>query len=325
MKRASLLIFAAFISVPLTPAHSGTESGMNALLVINSGTEAFDKDFQKYLADNGARILRAFPPHAFIGYVPAALDKPLADRFGVEVYRSRIDDLTPLARYGGEVFRAVNEWNKHLQEDPPEAPLVISHKVFRAKEGTAIVLSWNEVMKAVEYRLEIARDEGFGDIVFKTFPTANRYELYPAFFEDGVYYWRVAGILVLNMGEKVESRFSETFSFPVSRPAGAAAVPAPRLPKSMAVKGGRPLAWQTGPAFRYYRVQLAGTAKFSDLLVDDFTDKNSYPTSGLQLESGAAYYLRLMGASDSAAGPWSAPCKVRIDGPGDAGKEAEKQ
>lgn len=316
MKRASLLIFTAFISVSSIPARSGSETGMNALLVINSRTEAFDKDFQRYLADNGARIIRAFPPHAFIGCVPEALDKPLADRYGARVYRSKIDDLTPLARYGGEVFRAVNEWNKHLQEDPQEAPLVISHKVLQAKKGAAIVLSWNSVMKAAEYRLEIARDAGFGEIVVKTSPAANRYELYPAFFEDGVYYWRVAGLLTLNSGATVRSRFSETFSLPVSKTApGAAAVPAPRLPKSIVVKGGRPIAWMKDPAFKYYRVQLAETKEFTDLLVDDFTDRNSYAAAGPGLAYGADYYLRLKGASETASGPWSAPCRVRIERP----------
>lgn len=316
MKKAALGILVLFAAILIAqPAHSGSESDMNALLVIASKTEAFDADFQKYLADNGARIIKAFPPHAFMGYVPWALDKTLAERYGATVYRGRIEDMDRLAKYGESIFLAANEWNKRCQEDPPEAPLVISHKVLRARKGEAIVLSWNDVMKAAEYRLEISRGREFRELILKATPAGSRYELYSAFLADGVYYWRVAAFLTLNNGERVQSRFSDVFSFAVSKPAAAKTVPAPKLPKNMAVKGGEPLAWKKNPDFKYYRVQVGGTKEFSDLVADDFTDTNSYRTAGLPLEYGATYYLRLMGAGGAAAGPWSEPCEVWIGHP----------
>lgn len=337
MRKFAVALFAVLVTALAPIARSQNEADMNALLVVDSQTEAFNRDFQKYLADNGARIIRAFPPHAFMGYIPAALDKTLDKKYGVAVYRARIDDMNQLAKYGERIIYAVNVWNKRFVEDPPEAPLVISHQVRQAKKGGAIVLSWNEVMKAVEYKLEISRDADFNEVVLRASLEQNRYKLYPAFFSDGVYYWRVAGLLTLNNGERMQSRFSDVYSFAVSKPAplrqaskGRAAAsrasagggtmadkpaPAPKIPKTMVLKGRKPLTWEKNPAFKYYRVQIAGEKDFSDLVADDFTDKNSYRTAGLPLEYGVTYYMRLMGADSSVSGPWSEPCEVRIDDP----------
>ncbi|MBI4801847.1 MAG: hypothetical protein HY796_04920 [Elusimicrobia bacterium] len=314
MRKFAVAFFAVLIGAQATTALSRSESDMNALLVVESRTEAFNSDFQKYLADNGARIIRAFPPHAFMGYVPAALDKTLGRKYGAAVYRARIEELNQLAGYGESVIYAVNVWNKRFVEDPPEAPLVISHQVRQAKKGGVIVLSWNSVMKAVEYRIEISRDADSNEVVLRASLEQNRYELYPAFFADGVYYWRVAALLTLNNGERAQSRFSDAYSFAVSKPAApGASAAAAKLPKTLALKGGKPLAWEKNPAFKYYRVQLAETKDFSDLIADGFTDTNSYKTAGLPLEYGATYYLRLMGAVGSVSGTWSEACEVRVD------------
>lgn len=310
-----------------TPAQDG--STMNALLIVDSDSAAFNKDFQKYLADNGARIINAYPPHAFMGYVPASLDAALAKNYRTSVYRAKIEDMSIVAKYGENAFFAVNVWNKHFVEDPPEAPLVISYDVKQAKKGAAIVLSWNEVMKASEYRLQISPDTDFKTITLETVLRRNSYEMIPAFFPDGVYYWRVAGLLMLNNGERREGRFSEElYSFAVSKPAAAAArapLPAPATAKVMTLKGRKPLTWEKTPAFKYYRVQVAGTNDFSDIIADAFTDKNIYKTAELPLEYGGTYYMRLMGSDGSAAGPWSEPCEVRIENPMTVGGGALKK
>ncbi len=329
MRKFIFILLAGLAPVFAGGALAADSGEMNALMIVDSDSAAFNKDFQKYLADNGARIITAYPPHAFMGYVPAALDAALAKNYRTAVYRAKIEDMSVVAKYGENAFFAINVWNKHFVEDPPKAPLVISYKVQQVKKGAAIVLSWNEVMKASEYRLQISPDTDFKTIMLDTVLRRNSYEVYPVFFPDGVYYWRVAGLLMLNNGERREGRFSdELYSFAVSKPASAAArapLPAPTVAKTVTLKGRKPLIWEKMPAFKYYRVQVAGTNDFSDIIADDFTDKNIYKTAELPLEYGGAYYMRLMGSDGSAAGPWSEPCEVRLENPMTIGDSALKK
>ena len=95
-------------------ALAADDSEMNALMIVDSDSAAFNKDFQKYLADNGARIINAYPPHAFMGYVPAALDAALAKDYRTAVYRGKIEDMSVVAKYGENAFFAINVWNKHF-------------------------------------------------------------------------------------------------------------------------------------------------------------------------------------------------------------------
>ncbi len=320
MRKAILIFFAGL--APIFSIRAAAQGGreMNALMIVDSDSAAFNRDFQKYLADNGARVTDAFPPHAFMGYVPAGLDADLVKNYATIVYRAKIDDMSVIAKYGENAFFAVNIWNKHFVEDPPEAPLVISYKVSQQTKGDAIALSWNEVMKATDYKLQIASDKDFTALVLETILNRNNYEVYPAFFPDGIYYWRVSGLLTLNNGEQKEGRFSDAYSFAVSKPASSAAakapLAAPALPKTMALKGRKPLGWTKDPAFKYYRVQLSETADFSAPLLDTFTDKEFYKISGLPIEYEKTYFMRIMGSDGASAGTWSGASSVTFSQPG---------
>ena len=320
MRKAIFILFAGMAPVLFIAAAAQGGAEMNALMIVDSDSAAFNKDFQKYLADNGARVTDAFPPHAFMGYVPGLLDAVLSKDYGTTVYRTKIEDMSIIAKYGENTFFAVNVWNKRFVEDPPEAPLVISYKVSQLKKGDAITLSWNEVMRADAYKLQIASDKDFTAIALETLLKQNHYEVYPAFFSDGIYYWRVSGLLTLNNGEQKEGRFSDAYSFAVSKPASSAAakapLAAPALPKTMALKGRKPLGWTKDPAFKYYRVQLSETADFSAPLLDTFTDKEFYKISGLPIEYEKTYFMRIMGSDGASAGTWSGASSVTFSQPG---------
>ena len=327
MRKAILIFFAGL--APVFSIRAAAQGGreMNALMIVDSDSAAFNRDFQKYLADNGARVTDAFPPHAFMGYVPAGLDADLVKNYATIVYRAKIDDMSVIAKYGENAFFAVNIWNKHFVEDPPEAPLVISYKVSQLKKGDAITLSWNEVMRADAYKLQIASDKDFTAIALETLLKQNHYEVYPAFFSDGIYYWRVSGLLTLNGGGRKEGRFSDAYSFAVSKPASVAAkapLPAPILPKMMALKGRKPLGWPKNPSFRHYRMQLSETSDFSAPLLDAFTDKDFYKISGLPVEYGKPYFMRVMGSDGTSAGAWSEASAVTFDTPGPIANDVRK-
>lgn len=327
MLKAIIMLFAGL--APVSPAGAAAQGGgeMNALMIVASDSAAFNRNFQKYLSDNGARITDAFPPHAFMGYVPPALDAALARDYAAAVYRAKIEDMSVIAGYGENAFFAVNVWNKHFVEDPPEAPLVISRKVTQQAKGDAITLSWNEVMKAGAYRLQIASDKEFSAVVLETRLGRTSYAVYPAFFPDGVYYWRVSGLLTLNTGEKKEGRFSDASTFAVSKPASLAArapMAAPASPGAVVVKGRKPLSWAKSPVFSYYRVQLSETKDFSAPLLDMFTDKDFCKLSGLPVEFDRPYYMRLMGSDGTSPGTWSEASSVTFSQPAPIANDTRK-
>lgn len=311
MKKRIPLLFAAalaalsFLSSPAPAA----EAPANALLVVPSET-AFDRKFQDYLEKKGAKLLESHPPSVFVGHIPQDLDKELEEKYGARVYRQKVDDWASFARYGENAVFAVNAWNKRFVEDPPVAPLVVSSRVDKAGRR-GLRLAWNDVMKAASYRLQISRGEDFSAIYLETGIADNQYLLYPSLLEDGIYYWRVAPVVLLNTGEYSEMPYSSAYNFAVSNPAGAVKSAPPAAPaqaKAPLNKGY--VAWQHAPGDKFFRLQLADTADFEAPLADVFSDTCTYRLSGLPVTVAPGQYLRFMGSDGRRAGPWSAPIEI---------------
>jgi len=112
-----------------SPVFAGRDSGADALLLIPSESVAFDINFQKFLNDGGARLLDEYAPNVFMGYIPKDMDGELKRIYGARVYRDKITYMEDFAPYGDKAMLAVTRWNKTLQEDPEEAPLIIKTSV----------------------------------------------------------------------------------------------------------------------------------------------------------------------------------------------------
>lgn len=299
---------AAFLCAP---ARAGEDGQANALIVVPSDKTAFEKGFQDFLDKGGVRLLQSYPPSVFVGYVPPALDAELGKKYGVTVYRDRVDDWGSFARYGEKAVFAVNDWNKRFVEDPPFAPMVVSTRVKRTgRRDEVIDLVWNEVMKASSYRLQISTDPDFGSVALETPLAENDFRVVKAFWPDGVYYWRVAGILKLNDGLTRDGNFSEAYSYAVSRPSRPAG-PKPAAPALKKSRVKRMLNWP--PGARYYRLQLSETGDFSNTALDVFTDTCAFRLSGLPLKRGAPYLMRVMPSDGVSAGDWSRPAEVTLE------------
>lgn len=316
MKRTTF--FAALLLSALLLAAAGpapASDPANALLVVPSGT-AFNRKFQNFLDKHGAKLLHSHPPNVFIGYIPPSLDAELREDFGAEVYREQVEDWTSFARYGENAIYAVNAWNKRFLDTPPEAPLVVSARVQKAgRGGEGINLVWNGVMKANAYRLQISRDKEFSDIDLETVVARNRYAFYPSFLPDGVYYWRVAGLLTLNTGETHQGSYSEPYSFAASRPSSGKGRPAaPKVAEKLKVTSGH-ISWPAAEGAKYYRLQISAKPDFKIPLLDVFTDNPGYKTSGLPMKRDAVYYMRVMPSDGAEAGAWSLPSEVVVESP----------
>ncbi len=309
---AVFLRAAAAAAVLLFPAAAGAaDMPENALMVVPSQT-AFDAKFQDFLASNGAKLLRSYPPSVYIGYIPPALDRTLRARFDAEVYRGKVDDWSSFAQYGDQAVYAVNEWNKRFMEDPPEAPLVVSARVEKAaRRGDGIKLVWNDIMRAVAYRLQISTDQSFRSAGLGTVTAGSGYVVYPAFFREGIYYWRVAGIIAGKTGGTSEGPFSAAYSFAIPGRAARRRLPArPRLPAALAPVR-KLLRWPGTARARYYQLQLSEKRGFEATLVDVFTDTCSYDLSGLPLLPDTVYYLRVRGGAEK-PGPWSRVSRLKL-------------
>ncbi|HNW44793.1 MAG TPA: hypothetical protein PKI19_09830 [Elusimicrobiales bacterium] len=319
----SLAAAALLAAAPACPARAADESPANALLLAPSEKTAFDQRFQDFLNKNGARLTESFPPYAFIGHIPDALDAELGKRYGVKVYREKVDDLSGFFRLNATAVLAANSWNKHFQEDPPAAPVVISHKVNQEGD-TKLILRWNEVMKAVSYRLQIGLDSDFNMIALDTTLAGNSFDVYTPFWTDGVYYWRVAGLLVLNNGLQKDGAFSETYSFSVARPAARTKTAAPALPPSAKFRRSA-VSWPRDPAFKYYRLQISRTKNFMPPLVDVFTATETFTVAGLPIDRDTPYYMRLMGADNTGPGAWSRLSEIILETPATVAKDKKKR
>jgi len=289
------------------PVFAAKPEPANALLVVPSGQVVFNPRFQEFMDAKGARLMEFFQPNVFIGYIPMGIEKDLQTAFGAEIYRGKVDDWSSFARYGDRAVLGVNSWNKRFVEDPPEAPLVISSRVQKSgSKGDSVIFSWNQVMKATSYRLQISSSADFAFPQLDTMVAKNVYRLVPAFWRDGIYYWRAAGQMRLNNGDIREGAFSKPTPFAVSNgaPRGGARLGKPAVPVRTAVKY-HPLSWPSPVAFKYYRLQISDAQDFSSPLVDVFTDTCSYRLSGLGLSPMTPYYMRVMGSDGVSAGDWS--------------------
>jgi hypothetical protein len=307
------IILAAALGLAAQTASAGEPPRANALLILPSEKTAFDKGFQALLDKGGAKLLDSYPPSVFMGYIPATLDKSLKEFYGAQVYREKVEDWGAFARYGERAVFAVNVWNKRFVEDPPEAPLVVSSDVRQAgrkKEG--LTLEWNAVMKALYYRLQVSQAPDFSRLLLDSRTASNRYVIFPAFWTDGVYYWRVAGVMGLNNGAVKDGAFSETFTFAVSRPgtAGKETLPPPGKPREKEFY--RAIVWGPSAQYRYYRLQLSETAEFAPPQMDVFSDTTSYKASGLPVRPGEEYFMRLMGSDGEAYSPWSGTFRITM-------------
>lgn len=297
----------------------GAQGGVPAaaLLFLPADNTVVDGNLRAFLERGGARVMDSFPPGALIGYIPPALDAELAEKYGARIYRDKEADPAEFAKRGGNAVFAANIWNKRFMQEPPAAPSAASFKANREGGGGKLVLRWNEVMKADRYELEISSCQDFSSIALATPVSCAHYEVVPAFFEPGVYHWRVRALMTLNTGKKKTSGWSAPFSFAVPKPSGAAAprLAAPSIAQSASFKAGH-ISWPKTAGFKYYRLQLSPAPDFSAPAVEVFTDRENLKTSGLGLERGATYYMRVMGSDGSSPGGWSGVSEIVILPPG---------
>jgi hypothetical protein len=182
-----------------------------------------------------------------------------------------------------------------------------------------LTLSWNPVAGAASYRLQVARDAGFSDIVTEA-PglTETSFEVGPLRFGLG-YYWRVEADD--GMGG---TGWSETWSFSTLE------LPAPTLLSPSDDAQNQPttldLAWSSVGDAGSYHLQLATDAGFVSLELDEAGLAGTTHTVG-PLQEMTQYFWRVRSISEPDTSAWSdawsfTTLTVLVIYPGDANNDA---
>jgi len=301
--------FCALSLAALLAADAFADKEAEALLLLPDEETVSASAFSSDLENWGARILEIYSANVFRGYIPEEAESRLKEKYGAKIYRKRIDYMGEFAKFGEKGMLAAARWNNYMQENPDDAPLIIDMTAHRAgSKGKYLKLCWNNVPDAISYRLQTSHGKSFERVSFDAVTRKNCHLIMPAFWPDGVHYWRVAPSFKTVRKEKLsQGSFSEPSTFAVSKPAvkgKTSKLKALELPENTVA--GRRLSWPSGNQ-KYFRLQVSDVKDFSVPAADVFSDTCSYRTSELQLKRGNNYYFRVMYSDGLSNSPWSVP------------------
>jgi hypothetical protein len=183
---------------------------------------------------------------------------------------------------------------------PPVPLLPNDGQVLRGETGD---LRWTDSADAAAYRLEIARDPGFDEVVARHDNLSGTTFRADPTMAPGIYFWRVSSVAADGeLGPPGAVRSWELKPIPDA------------VEAELAADDDRLLAtWRTaGPEARY-QVQIARNAQFGDLVLDEVIES---PRLVLEQTPGQVRFLRVrIVEEDGYRGPWGAV--QRIDPPYD--------
>lgn len=180
----------------------------------------------------------------------------------------------------------------------PEAPIPLSPSEGKVVRGSTPELQWTTAPDAARYRLEIANDKAFGELLLDVHDvTGSRYET-NAFSETGTYYWRLTSIAA--DGEYGPAGVTRSWEI---RPIPEKVAPAIEASDKLLVAS-----WHEAIPGQTYQVQLASDAEFKEVQLDELREE---PNIAFEQVVGQVRYLRVRAmAPDGYQGPWGTPQRI---------------
>lgn len=189
----------------------------------------------------------------------------------------------------------------------PEAPLLREPREGSRLHGATLDLLCTEGLDVTGYRLQVARDRAFTDLVAQTadLPRCSHSLATPA---PGAYFWRVAAVARDDQGRRDQGPFSPPAAFSI--------VALPPVPAAPSVQSGRgdgfAIEWaeSAGGPWRH-QMQIARDAGFTDRVRDLVLDAPRH--AGAAPEPGT-YFLRVrqIDPASGLEGAWTAPQRFEI-------------
>jgi hypothetical protein len=181
----------------------------------------------------------------------------------------------------------------------PEPPL-ISAPADRGKvRASPVEFTWAAVGSNAKYRVQIARDTAFTQVVHEAETAETKLEA-PASLPLGEYYWRIRTLEGADLGP-----WSDVRNFRL--------LPPPAVPEPPQLDGNRiKFSWSGEPG-QTFVFQVSRDPKFGTLL---YEEKLSAPALDKPKPRSGTYYMRYRAIdSDGFEGPFTAPQRFTIDLP----------
>ncbi|RDE24833.1 LysM peptidoglycan-binding domain-containing protein [Motiliproteus coralliicola] len=220
-------------------------------------------------------------------------------------HRAALPDL-PDGRYFARI-RAVdslgleghNAVQELLLDARPQAPIQLKPDDQQLYRGESPTLRWTASQEADHYRLEIAADAQFEQLL------VNQDQLAATRFDTaelpipGTYFWRLTSIAA----DGEQGPVGTVRSWQVK------AIPAAVDTQMQSTDDGKLVAsWPAGLEGQRYQLQMAQDPQFNQLIVDQLLESPSYRFEPF---SGGSRYLRVRAVEpDGFAGPWGAVQRV---------------
>ncbi|TVQ61927.1 MAG: hypothetical protein EA379_05815 [Phycisphaerales bacterium] len=175
--------------------------------------------------------------------------------------------------------------------NPPGAFTLQSPPNNQTGLGLSPTLTWTRSNNAASYRVEIASDSGFADIVHTATLSGLSYTTPPDILAPGAtYHWRVTALR--NSGAERVS--GESFVFVVLPAPGPFAVTAPASNATQGLVGPVTLAWNDSDGAEAYSLVVATDAALTNTIVAEPALTDTTYTIGVALNEGATYHWRVV-------------------------------
>jgi len=198
----------------------------------------------------------------------------------------------------GKIFRTTTGANK-----VPDAPVLLSPSNGDTNVHVNAVCSWNYATLATEYRIQIAGDSLFANILVDSNNiTSNSFRVFSDILSYNThYYWRVNGINNFGSGSWSEIRVFKTSRFPSSP-----LLISPPL-NAYNISLTPELVWENlGSSIIQYHTQISTNVGFTNIVLDSSgLFQNSFTVPSGILAYNTMYFWRVRALNSTGWGPYS--------------------
>ena len=171
----------------------------------------------------------------------------------------------------------------------PEPPLLTAPAPGAGVPEESPPMSWGTATSIQRYHLQVARDQGFTDLVMDDGDVSASQATTPQPIPPSIYYWRVASVDA-TAGQGPYSDIQQFRRLP----------PAPPMEAPAVDKDHMSVRWRAGEAGQTFQFQLAAEEQFAQPLIDMHVDGAE---AKFKRPKGGSYYMRVKTIdSDGTAG-----------------------
>lgn len=187
------------------------------------------------------------------------------------------------------------------QIGPPAAPILAAPPDGDTTVSRFPLLDWNDVPGTTTYRVQVATDAGFANLVQNNVTNVSQFQVTQSVLQSNTwYYWRVNAT---NNGGT--GAWSVTWHFRTLPQA-------PPVPTLVSPPNGQQgvsltptLVWNSSPGAEYYTVQVATNTNFNSPVVNTTTASTQYSVPPGRLQGGTIYYWRVNAINSGGTSGWS--------------------